>query len=299
MKKIYEKQSIWSKLLNFSFCLTKSKKISSDVTKTKNFIDKYSQKKMNEQVYAKYFKKEKIKDITVFVYNGSLTKTKEKVLIYIHGGSFIEHANRFQIEFARLIAKKTNSTLIVPIYELLPSGSCEKLINLLDVLYEEILTLKPEKINFLGDSAGGGTVLAYSMILRDKNVRNADNIIMLSPWVDLGMTNPLLIEDEKKDTMNGLEGTKYAGSLWARNMEITDPKVSPIHGDFSNLGKLTLIFGGKELLTSECIRFHNLLNKEKVEHNFIMYKNEGHDFAAFPTKEGKKAIEDIAVIINN
>lgn len=298
MKKVYEKQSMWSKILNYSFCLTDSKKISSDASKTKKFIEEYSKKEMDESIY-KTLKKECIGDTTVYTYNGSVKKIKEKVLLYIHGGSFIEHANKYQVEFAKSIAKKTDSTLIIPIYDLLPNGTCEKLIDLLDKVYKELLLLNPQKINFLGDSAGGGTILSFSMILRDKGIRNADNIIMLSPWVDLSMTNPQILEDEKKDYMNGYEGTKYAGKLWAADLKITDPKVSPIYGNFSGLGKMSIIFGGKEILTSECIRFHNLLNSENIEHNFIMYKNEGHDFAAFPTKEGKNAIKEISEIINH
>lgn len=299
MKKVYDKQTIWSKILNFSFCLTKSKKISGNEEKTKKYIEKYNKRHINESIYSRYFKKEIINDITIFTYNGSINSIKDKVILYVHGGSFIEHANKFQVDFAKSIAKKTNATLIIPIYELLPKGNCEKMVELLDIVYKKILMSNPIQINFLGDSAGGGTILSYDMILRDRKLRNADNIIMLSPWIDLSMTNPSIIEDEKKDSMNGLAGTKLAGKLWADNLDVFDPKVSPIYGNLNNLGKITLIFGGKEILTSECIRFHNLLNDNKIEHNFIMYKNEGHDFAAFPTKEGKNAIKEIIDIINN
>lgn len=299
MEKIYSKQSLWSKILNYSFCLTKSKKISSSAEETKKFIEEYSKKKMDETIYNKHFVKEEIKGNTVYIYNGTKRELKDRVLIYIHGGSFIEHANKYQLSFARHIAEKTNSTLIMPIYELLPNGSCEKLLNLLDEIYKEILLSYPKEINFLGDSAGGGTILAYSMILRNRKIRNVNNIIMLSPWLDLSMTNPSLVADAKKDTMNGLEGTKYAGELWAKNLDLKNPKVSPIYGNFDNLGKITLIFGGREILTSECIRFHEILNNENIEHNVIMYEKEGHDFAAFPTKEGKMAINDICEIINN
>lgn len=298
MEKYYNKQSLWSKILNFSFCFTNYKKISSSEEETKKFMENYSKKQIDEKIYKKHFIKEKISDTEVYIYNGKKGEYRDNVIIYIHGGSFIEHANKYQLEFAKSIAEKTNSTLILPLYELLPTGSCEKLLVLIHNLYREVMHNNPKKIHLLGDSAGGGTILSYSMILRDKGIRNVDNVIMVSPWIDLSMTNPALKEDEKKDTMNGLEGTKYAGKLWARNMNIYDPFVSPIYGNLNGLAKLTLIFGGKEILTSECKRFHEMLEKENIDHNYIIYEKEGHDFAAFPTKEGKLVIDDIANIIN-
>ena len=298
MEKYYNKQSLWSKILNFSFCLTNYKKISSSEEETKKFIEKYSKKKLNDKIYKKNFTKDKISNNDVYIYNGKKNEYKDNVIIYIHGGSFIEHTNKYQLEFARLIAEKTNSTLIIPLYELLPTGSCEKLLVLIHNLYKEVMKDNPKRVHLIGDSAGGGTILSYSMLLRDKGIRNVDNVIMVSPWIDLSMTNPALKEDEKQDTMNGLEGTKYAGKLWARNMNIYDPFVSPIYGKFNDLAKLTLIFGGKEILTSECKRFHKILEDANIDHNYIIYENEGHDFAAFPTKEGKLVIEDIANIIN-
>ncbi|MDE6292451.1 MAG: hypothetical protein K2L98_02085, partial [Bacilli bacterium] len=69
------------------------------------------------------------------------------------------------------------------------------------------------------------------------------------------------------------------------------------YGDFNNLGNITILYGGREILTSECERFTSLLEEQGIEYNSLFYKYEGHDFAIFPTKEGKMAINEIVNIL--
>lgn len=293
MKKVYDKQTLWSKILNHSFIFSSSRKISNSVEEAKKFIEKNSLKSVKTKKIDKYLKREENEDYMIYSYNGTLNNNTGKIIIYVHGGSFLENINKYQIKFAKEIAKKTGSTLIVPIYELLPKGNAEKLIASLIDIYIKVLGINPREINLLGDSAGGGVILSLSMIIRDKELRTPDRIVMLSPWLDLSMSNPDIIEDAKKDYMNGLEGTKYAGELWARGMDIKSPIVSPMYGDFSDVGKISIIYGGCEILTSECKRFTDLLDRQNIDYNAIIYQCEGHDFAIFPTKEGKMAVKDI------
>ncbi len=158
---------------------------------------------------------------------------------------------------------------------------------------------EPKEIIFLGDSAGGGSVLSFAMQLRNVRIFQPSNIILLSPWLDLSMSNPQLYNDAKKDKMNDVDGIRYEGFLWSAGDDVYNPIISPMYGSFENLGKISLIFGGQGILSSECMKFDEILNNAKIDHNFLFYKNEGHDFAAYPTREGRKAIKEIADIINN
>lgn len=295
MEKVYNQQTLWSKILNFSFVFTSSKRYSSSVKSTKKFIEKRNNKE--NYIKDKEFEAIEFDDHKVYLYNGSLDNLDKKVLIYIHGGNFLEPGNKYQIGFAKTIAKSTDSLLIVPMYDLLPNGNALKMHEFLMDLYIMIQSLNPKEINLLGDSAGGGAILTLSILLKEKKLLMPKNIIMLSPWLDLSMSNPDIIADEKKDHMNGLEGTKYEGKLWADNLDIKDIRVSPMYGNFKGIKGISIFYGGKEILTSECKRFIELLKKQNVEFNSYYYTNEGHDFAVFPTKEGKHAIKEIIDII--
>lgn len=298
MKKIYNKISLRSRLINFLFNFTNSKKIFSDENETKKYIERLSKSNSEYNLPEKMGMKLEKNSLKVYSYNGSLENNNGKILLYIHGGSYIEEAIGYQIKFAMKIAKKTNSTLIMPIYTLAPQGNYKTMYKLIDELYEKILS-KTNNINFLGDSAGGGFILSYAMYLKNKNNFQPINIVMMSPWVDISMTNPELKKAEKKDPMSGIAGNQYVGKLWADDLDVKNFLVSPIYGKFSNLGKITIITGEKDILKPDCIKLSKILEDNKIEHNYIEYKGQGHDFGAYPTKEGNMVIEDIANIINN
>lgn len=298
MKKYYNSVSLYSKFINFSFKFTNAKKNYLTEENAKKFINNYQHTKKN---YNKYDKckliKYNIETYEVYFYNGSIDELKDKIILYIHGGSFVEEAISYQIEFAKKIAKKTNSTLIIPRYQLIPEGNYKTMYKLIDNIYNKIKQTNRE-IHFLGDSSGGGFVLSYAMYLRDKNDILPKNILMLSPWIDLSMENEELKESEKLDNMSGLAGNKYCGKLWADDLNIKDAKISPIYGDLTKLPKLTIATGSYDILKPDCLRLCKILDENEIDYNYIEYKNQGHDFGMYPTKEGNLLIDDFSNIIN-
>lgn len=298
MRIVYSKQSLWSKILNNIFIFSSSKKNSSSEETAKKFIDKVANREYNPRILKK-FNKEVLENNIVLTFNGELKYSNTKILLYVHGGNFVEHPNNFQLLFAMQIAKQTNSVLVVPLYELLPRGNYRKLYSFLHLVYDKILATQPKEIVFLGDSAGGGAVLSFAMQLREDSCLQPSNIVLLSPWLDLSMSNPKLYNDAKRDKMNGVDGVRYEGKCWADGDDVYSPLISPMYGTFENLGKISICFGGKGVLSSECKRFDGILNKAGINHNFLLYEKEGHDFAAYPTKEGRKAIKQIVEIINS
>lgn len=297
MEKYYNKISLWARIINKSFAFTSMKKNSNTVEAAKKFVYQLSSKKTIYNLPSKLgLNKINFQDMDVYCYNGSIDDDKEK-LLYIHGGSYVEQANRFQIKFAMKLAKKNNLTLIFPVYPLAPVGNYKLMYKLMDKLYK-IIVSKSSNIIFLGDSAGGGFILSYAMYLRDTSGVQPKHIIMLSPWVDISMANPDIYSDAKNDNMCGVDGTRYEGELWADGLSTNDPLVSPIYGKFNSLGEMTIVAGGREILTSECLRLHKLLNNQKIEHNFIMYKSQGHIFPMYPIRESKMVLKDITEIIS-
>ena len=65
------------------------------------------------------------------------------------------------------------------------------------------------------------------------------------------------------------------------------------------LSKITIITGEKDILRPDCIKLSKKLADINIEHNYIEYKGQGHDFGAYPTKEGNMVITDIVNIINS
>lgn len=297
MKKIYKKTSLFSRIVNLSFLFTGDKKNSSTIEAAKKYMEKLSKIKDYNLPEKMNLKKEEFNDMPVYSHNNIKAKESKRKIIYIHGGTFIEQARYFQIKFAMNISEKTDAKLIFPVYPLLPGSNCKDMYKLMDRLYEKMVNDDDEVI-LLGDSAGGGFILSFAMYLRDNNKKMPKHVIMLSPWLDISLSNPDIYKAEKKDYMCGVDGTRYIGSLWADDIDVKDPLVSPMFGDLNNLPEMTIITGKDEFLNSDCRQFSEKLSELNIKHNFIEYENQGHDFGAFPTKEGHMVVDDIASIIN-
>lgn len=295
MEKYYTKKSFSSLFVNHFVKYFSNKDIFLSQEKTMKYIENYNVD------YKKTINKLKLTpeegfNIPVYSYNGTLTNPKKRILLYLHGGSFLEEAISFQYKFAMKIAKMTDSTLIVPIYTLAPKGNYKKALQDLNEIWKKIQKLNLET-NFLGDSAGGGLALSFSMYLKDNNIKRGKNILLLSPWLDVTLSNPEIVEIEKKDEMTGIAGNKYAGQLWATNQDLKNYLISPLYGNYEDLGLITIVTGEYDSLKPDCVLLKEKLKKSNLKYNYIEYKGQYHDFGAFPTKEGNMVIDDMVKII--
>lgn len=286
--------SLWGNFVNHSLRYLDFKKNYSTNERLKKLIKKNISQEVSVMEMMG-LNKVKISGLEVFLYNGGLDKDKK--ILYIHGGTYIEEASYLQLKFAMKIARKTNSTLVVPRYLLAPVGNCEKAICDIFNLYQLLLE-KSKVINFLGDSAGGGFILSFSMYLRDRKIKLPEHVIMLSPWLDITLSNSNIDKLSDIDLICHEEGFRYCGELWRGNIEPKDQLVSPIYGDIKDLPKLTLITGEYEIFKYDIYKLREMLEKENINFNFIEYKKQGHDFGIYPTREARLLISDISNILN-
>lgn len=297
MEKIYNNVSFFSQIINFIIKLTPYKKTSNTVNESKKFIEKIKYKKFkNKRSYNFKLEFQINNKMNIYTFNGSFDNLKDGILLYVHGGSFVENANLFQINFAKKIALKTNTTLIFADYPLAPLSNCKEMFELFMDLYQKIIMYN-KNIYFLGDSAGGGFVISLASYIKSKKLPLPKKIIALSPWLDISMSDDKIYEDAKKDVMCGVDGTKYMGKLWANDVKTNDSLISPLYSDDLDIGEITIITGGYDILRSQCLAFHKKLENLKINHNYIFYKNQGHIFGVLPHKEGKLVIQDIVNII--
>lgn len=296
MEKYYDKVSIGSRIVNFIIKLTPYKKTSDTEEAAKIFINKIKNKKFVNRKSYKLNKEEPINNMNVYSYNGSLNDIKDGILLYVHGGSFVENANYFQIRFAEKVALKTNMTLIFADYPLAPVSNCKEMLELFLQLYKKILDYNKD-IYFLGDSAGGGFVISLASYAKNNNLHLPKKIIALSPWLDISLSDESIYQDAKSDNMCGVDGTKYMGKIWASDIDLKNPLISPLYLNDFNIGEITIITGGYDILRSQCMKLNYILNEKNIKHNYIFYKNQGHVFGILPHKEGKILISDIIGII--
>jgi acetyl esterase/lipase len=228
------------------------------------------------------------------------TETTAKVILYIHGGAFITSLTKYDWNLIERLSTKTQATIIVPDYPLAPAANCSDVYDYFDHLYTRMLSdFSHEKIIFLGNSAGGGFALGFAQKLRNENKPQPSQIILISPWLDITMSNPDIKDVAKNDKALGIKGLQMAGQLYAGTLKAKDYRVSPIYGEFSRLGKISVFIGTHDLFIADTRKLKNILDNAGIEISYFEYPKMFHVWVAVTNlKEAQHAIQQIASLIN-
>lgn len=281
---------IIKKLINFSGF----KKNTESIDNAKKYIDKCNKKKLNKKMFRGMYERN-IEGSIYYLWANNLDNNKQykkNVLLYIHGGSFVEKPLNIQINFMKKLSKKLNFDLVIPIYNTIPKGNCIEMLSQMEKLYNN-LSSEYSNIYLIGDSAGGGSVLSLNMKLVESKLVKPSATILLSPWLDLTLSNPDIEKKSNEDIVCSINGNRYCGKLWANNLDIKDYKVSPIYGNIKVLDNIFISCGGCEICQPDCLKLVSLLRKERIYFKYVEYKNQFHNFELYPIKESELLLNDI------
>ena len=122
--------------------------------------------------------------------------------------------------------------------------------------YTKLVELNPDDdFYFLGDSAGGGFCLSLAQILRNAHFKKMpEKIVLLSPWIDISMSNPEIKELEKKDLLLDPKSLLICSRNFADDLDLKDPIVSPLYGAMENLNNIGIFVGTHEIFLPDCRR---------------------------------------------
>lgn len=220
---------------------------------------------------------QKYKERKVFIVTPKEQNETKYTILYIHGGSYVAEVTKNHWEFIKQIAIDTNATIIVPDYPLTPKYTYKEVFEMMEPLYKDIVE-KVDLKHFLimGDSAGGGLALALEEKLSQEGIPMPEKTILISPWLDIRLTNPEIKEVQKRDKELSKIKLQLAGIAYAGKDGKGSYLVNPINGDLSKLKNITIFTGTDDILNPDV---HVL--KEKAEEVGIQidvkeYKQAGH-----------------------
>jgi acetyl esterase/lipase len=222
-----------------------------------------------------------------------------KVILYLHGGSYVANILSFHWDLISQLLAKTNATLVVPDYPLAPDSQCPQVYEFVMHIYTQLLAkTNAADITIMGDSAGGGLSLGLAQEIRNQNKPQPGNIVLLSPWLDVSMVNPGIHALERKDKMLNLNALQITGKAYAGGLSVTDPHVSPIYGSMKGLGKISVFIGTHDLLFADCQKLKTMLDSKQIDFNYFEYPGMFHVWMAVTSlKESKATINQIAGLV--
>ncbi|MDD3685604.1 MAG: alpha/beta hydrolase [Bacteroidales bacterium] len=223
-----------------------------------------------------------------------------KCILYLHGGAYINNVMSAHWDFVALLVRETGCVVVLPDYHLAPNSTYVDAFAMIDELYSIILNrTDSDNVIFCGDSAGGGFALAFVQKLKSEGVAMPQQLILISPWLDVSMCNPEIEVVQKKDPILNAETLILAGKAWAGNADTKNYLVSPIYGDLSGLPKISIFIGSDDILYPDCEKFKSLISNQSSSFNYFEYPKMFHVWVLFPfLKESKCATQQICDLIN-
>ena len=222
------------------------------------------------------------------------TEDAERLVIYLHGGIYVNEIRQPHIFFCDKLAKKVNATVYAPIYPLAPNHTYEETFEIVEKLYKHLLTLD-KTILIMGDSAGGGLSAEFCEYLAANDFPQPKNLILISPWLDISISGDY--EKVEYDPMLGVDGLRKMGEKWAGNLDSKDYKVSPLFGEVSKLPKTTLFVGTHEILYPDVENFYKKLKDNHIDVELNIGKEMTHVYPIYPmVPESKEAFRILNAI---
>lgn len=216
-------------------------------------------------------------------------------VIYAHGGGWLNEIVSFHWRLVAQIAVEASTVVTVPIYPLVPFGTADEVMNRI-VAMVRANTATNGSVALAGDSAGGQIALSAALALRDDGV-TLPATVLISPAVDLTITNPDIPTVQPTDPMLGVPGAKVLADLWRGERELTDPVVSPLFGDFAGLGPLAVWSGTHDILNPDTRLLVAKAEAAGVEVNYTELAGQLHVYPLLPTAIGSAARRDIVSVI--
>ncbi len=170
-------------------------------------------------------------------------------LMYLHGGAYVSEIVSWHWLLLTALVRRVPAAVTVPIYPLGAALGAERTVAVAtDIARDLVARRGAAQVVLMGDSAGGGMALAVAQALRDEGVRPR-RIVLISPWLDLALDQPEQRALARRDPMLDIPLLAASGDAYRGDLPVTDPRVSPLHGDLHDLPPITAFTSGRDLLS--------------------------------------------------
>ena len=206
----------------------------------------------------------------VFIIKPNEERNINLKILYFHGGAYVAEMSKEHWDFIGKIVEETGATIILPDYPLTPKYNYKDVFRMAIPLYKEIIDkVDTRNLILMGDSAGGGISLALLEKISEEGINQPKKTILISPWLDVTLTNEKIEEIQKFDTDLNKETLKIAGISYAGEDGMDKYYVNPIKGPLEKIKNVIVYTGTYDILNPDT---HILQEKARSVGNDIILK---------------------------
>ena len=202
--------------------------------------------------------------------------SSNRVLLYVHGGSFVAGSRSSYRPFVAALANATASKAFLPEFRLAPAhpfpAASEDIQNVFQSIFIEVETAlsmssdddsekKPE-ILIMADTSGASIAMSLLFGLKE-NFRSAiRQVILFSPWLDFSPDNDMFTSKKVADEVFTADSVRYAVENYTHQENFQNPLVSPLKAGrdlILDFPPVYIQMGEKEIFYDDAVMFQSML----------------------------------------
>jgi acetyl esterase/lipase len=206
-------------------------------------------------------------------------KDRKRLLVNVHGGGYVFGPGEAGTLEAITMAGFSQMKVISIDYRMPPDYPYPAAMNDAMAVWKAIVRLEnPARIGLFGTSTGGGMTLAMVQRAKAEGLPLPAAIAPGTPWSDLSKTGDTYFTNESLDNALGAYEPllSAAAKLYANGLDLKDPRLSPVYGDFTGFPPTILTTGTRDLFLSNTVRVHRKLRAAGVEAQLEVYEGQSH-----------------------
>jgi acetyl esterase/lipase len=225
--------------------------------------------------------------------------SKNRSMLYIHGGSFIGGSCASWRSFCASIAHASCTKVILPEIRLAPKFPYPAALEDAKSVIKEMYTTEPE-ILIGADGSGALIALALALAIKGSFRTKLKELILFSPWLDVSAdAEAIKMPDKKsKDPILTSAQLKRCSEMYTFTQNLTNPLVSPMYASPDKLEGFPEVYiqmAENERLLPDVECFQDKLRKVNVPCTIDIWKDMIHMFqmADEYLEESHLAIEQV------
>jgi len=219
------------------------------------------------------------------------------VVLHFHGGGYLIGSAKGSLEYANRLAEAVEGTCYTVDYRLAPEHPYPAAIDDAVVAYRALIArgVPAASILLSGESAGGGLAIALALALKTAGDALPAGILAVAPFTDLTLSGPSVREFNGDDPAANKDLLTFMGASYFQGHEPTDPLVSPLFGDLSELPPLFLTATQGEVLLDDTRRMAERAEKAGADVTLRIVEDSVHVYTIFPfLPETHQTMEEVS-----
>jgi len=214
-----------------------------------------------------------------------------RTVLYFHGGGFVAGSPETHRPLVGRLVEASGVRAFSVKYRLAPECFFPAAVRDGIDAYRALLAkgVPASSIIMAGDEAGGGLAFSVTLAVRNAGLELPGGLLALSPWSDLSLSGPSMLNNRKSDTVLEWEMLFLCARHYLRKSNPCDTYASTAYASLTNSPPVMVHAGAQEILRDDASRLGDRCADAQVPVSVEIYDGMGHLFQAEPGRSEAKA----------